>query len=135
MNLGISIGTIIVQPIIENSLIKTLIAAAIFTIALLFMEWTFLTGKARIVIDHGHVHTENLKRMRLTADQLEMHSKAFSQLLDNFVESAAPAFVSSSLFQEIIQVFSFISLLLKQSSRRRLGSAGIPAEDAEPPLY
>nr|WP_252400986.1 YetF domain-containing protein [Bacillus subtilis] len=44
------------------------------------MEWlqvksnfieTFLTGKASIVIDHGHVHTENLKRMRL-ADQLEM---------------------------------------------------------------
>ncbi|UPV79740.1 DUF421 domain-containing protein [Bacillus rugosus] len=35
-----------------------------------FIE-TFLTGKARIVIDHGHVHTENLKRMRL-ADQLEM---------------------------------------------------------------
>nr|WP_238348773.1 hypothetical protein [Bacillus spizizenii] len=80
VNSGISIGTIIVQPIIENSLIKTLIAAAIFTIALLFMEWTFLTGKARIVIDHGHVHTENLKRMRLTLISL----KCIRKLLANY---------------------------------------------------
>ncbi|MFB0637577.1 YetF domain-containing protein [Bacillus rugosus] len=55
-----------------------------FTIALLFMEWlqvksnlieTFLTGKARIVIDNGHVHTKNLKRMWRTPDQLEMQLK------------------------------------------------------------
>ncbi|MDO8223885.1 DUF421 domain-containing protein [Bacillus cabrialesii] len=77
----ISIGTIIVQPIIENSLVKTLIGAAIFTLTLIFMEWLqirfnliekMLTGKAKIVIENGHLRIENLKRMRLTADQLEM---------------------------------------------------------------
>lgn len=31
-----------------------------------------LTGKAKIVIENGQLHIENLKRMRLTADQLEM---------------------------------------------------------------
>ncbi|MEC0419276.1 DUF421 domain-containing protein [Bacillus subtilis] len=77
----ISIGTIIVQPIIEYSLFKTLIAAAIFTITLIVMEWIqmrsnfiekMLTGKAKIVIENGQLHIENLKKMRLTADQLEM---------------------------------------------------------------
>ncbi|RPJ99718.1 hypothetical protein BSBH6_03730 [Bacillus subtilis] len=55
----ISIGTIIVQPIIENSLVKTLIGAAIFTLTLILMEWLqirfnliekMLTGKAKIGI-------------------------------------------------------------------------------------
>ncbi|MGW6084540.1 DUF421 domain-containing protein, partial [Bacillus subtilis] len=74
-------GTIIVQPIIEYSLFKTLIAAAIFTSTLIVMEWIqmksntiekMLTGKAKIVIENGQLHIENLKKMRLTADQLEM---------------------------------------------------------------
>jgi len=52
--------TIIVQPIIENSLFKTLIGAAIFTLTLILMEWLqirfnliekMLTGKAKIVIE------------------------------------------------------------------------------------
>lgn len=77
----ISIGTIIVQPIIEYSLFKTLIAAAIFTITLIVIEWIqmrsnfiekMLTGKAKVVIENGQLHIENLKKMRLTVDQLEM---------------------------------------------------------------
>lgn len=77
----ISIGTIIVQPIIKYSLFKTLIAAAIFTITLIVIEWIqmrsnfiekMLTGKAKIVIENGQLHIENLKKMRLTVDQLEM---------------------------------------------------------------
>lgn len=79
----ISIGrTIIVQPIIKYSLFKTLIAAAIFTITLIVIEWIqmrsnfiekMLTGKAKVVIENGQLHIENLKKMRLTVDQLEMH--------------------------------------------------------------
>lgn len=77
----ISIGTIIVQPIIETSLWKTLVAASIFTVALILMEWfqvkanwmeKFLTGKAKLVIEDGKLHVENMKKLRLTADQLEM---------------------------------------------------------------
>ncbi|WP_420976490.1 DUF421 domain-containing protein [Bacillus vallismortis] len=77
----ISIGTIIVQPIIETSLWKTLVAASIFTVALILMEWfqvkanwmeKFLTGKAKLVIEDGKLHVENMKKLRLTVDQLEM---------------------------------------------------------------
>lgn len=77
----ISIGTIIVQPILETSLLKTLIATTIFIIVLILMEWfqvkanwieNFLTGKAKLVIEDGQLNIENLKKLRLTADQLEM---------------------------------------------------------------
>ncbi|ARW07893.1 DUF421 domain-containing protein [Bacillus atrophaeus] len=77
----ISIGTLIVQPIVETSLWKTLIAATIFTVALVLMEWfqvkanwveKFLTGKAKLVIEDGQINIDNLRKMRLTVDQLEM---------------------------------------------------------------
>ncbi|ASS72246.1 DUF421 domain-containing protein [Bacillus atrophaeus] len=77
----ISIGTLIVQPIVETSLWKTLIAAIIFTVALVLMEWfqvkanwveKFLTGKAKLVIEDGQINIDNLRKMRLTVDQLEM---------------------------------------------------------------
>ncbi|MCG8396627.1 DUF421 domain-containing protein [Bacillus atrophaeus] len=77
----ISIGTLIVQPIVETSLWKTLIAAIIFTVALVLMEWfqvkanwaeKFLTGKAKLVIEDGQLNIDNLRKMRLTVDQLEM---------------------------------------------------------------
>ncbi|MDU0074826.1 MULTISPECIES: DUF421 domain-containing protein [Bacillus] len=77
----ISIGTIIVHPILETSLLKTLIAASILFSALILMEWIqvkvnwiefFLTGKSKFVIEDGQLNIENLKKLRLTADQLEM---------------------------------------------------------------
>ncbi|AEP88871.1 sporulation protein YdfR [Bacillus spizizenii TU-B-10] len=80
----ISIGTIIVQPIIETSLWKTLVAASIFTVALILMEWfqikanwmeKFITGKAKLVIEDGKLNIENMKKLRLTVDQLEMRMR------------------------------------------------------------
>ncbi|MEC2065839.1 DUF421 domain-containing protein [Bacillus inaquosorum] len=80
----ISIGTIIVQPIIETSLWRTLVAASIFTVALLLMEWfqikanwveKFITGKAKLVIEDGKLNIENMKKLRLTVDQLEMRMR------------------------------------------------------------
>ncbi|MFP7320541.1 DUF421 domain-containing protein [Bacillus spizizenii] len=80
----ISIGTIIVQPIIETSLWKTLVAASIFTLALILMEWfqikanwmeKFITGKAKLVIEDGKLNIENMKKLRLTVDQLEMRMR------------------------------------------------------------
>ncbi|MGY5389361.1 DUF421 domain-containing protein [Bacillus spizizenii] len=80
----ISIGTIIVQPIIETSLWKTLVAASIFTVALILMEWfqikanwmeKFITGKAKLVIEDGKLNIENMTKLRLTVDQLEMRMR------------------------------------------------------------
>jgi uncharacterized membrane protein YcaP (DUF421 family) len=77
----ISLGTIIVQPIVEKSMIKAIGGAAIFVIAILVLEYLqlksntfekFLTGKSKIVIQNGKLDTQTLKNLRLTADQLEM---------------------------------------------------------------
>lgn len=77
----ISIGTIIVQPIVEKSVMKAIVAAAIFVISLLILEYLelksntfekFITGKSKIVINNGTLNIQNLKKLRLTVDQLEM---------------------------------------------------------------
>lgn len=77
----ISIGAIIVQPIIEDSVTKTIITIAIFIAVLVFVEYLQLkfnaleklfTGKAKSVIENGQINYENLKKMRITIDKLEM---------------------------------------------------------------
>ncbi|QHE50596.1 DUF421 domain-containing protein [Pontibacillus sp. HMF3514] len=77
----ISIGSIIIQPIIETSIVRTLIASAVFIFALMVMEELqiksnkmekFLTGKSRIVIKNGIIQEDQLRKLRLSVDQLEM---------------------------------------------------------------
>lgn len=77
----ISIGSIIIQPIIEESIKRTIIAAAVFAASMIFMEYLqirsntlekLLTGKAKVVIQDGEIVVMNLKKLRFTADQLEM---------------------------------------------------------------
>ena len=77
----VSIGTIIVQPIVGKSVIKAIIGAAIFVTSLVILEYLqlkfnilekFITGKSKIVIENGALNIKNLKKLRLTVDQLEM---------------------------------------------------------------
>ncbi|YCA45876.1 DUF421 domain-containing protein [Bacillus sp. JZ8] len=77
----ISLGTIIVQPIVEKSMVKAIGGAAVFTLAILILEYIqvksnafekFLTGKSKIVIQNGQLDTKSLKKLRLTVDQLEI---------------------------------------------------------------
>ncbi|MGO1712792.1 MAG: DUF421 domain-containing protein [Senegalia sp. (in: firmicutes)] len=77
----ISIGSLIVQPIAEKSVTKTVIIAAIFIVFTIILELLqvkinlmekIITGKSLIVIDDGNINIENLKKLRLTVDQLEM---------------------------------------------------------------
>ncbi|WP_026476411.1 DUF421 domain-containing protein [Alkaliphilus transvaalensis] len=77
----ISIGNIIVQPIIETSPWRTIVAASIFIIFLIIVEYlqvnfnlleNILTGKGIIVILNGQIVPENLRKLRFTVDQLEM---------------------------------------------------------------
>ncbi|MEH6989912.1 DUF421 domain-containing protein [Cytobacillus firmus] len=77
----ISIGSIIIQPIIETSVWKTIVAAGIFVGSLILMEYLqvrynfiekFITGKSKIVIENGKLKTANMRKLRFTADQLEM---------------------------------------------------------------
>jgi len=77
----ISIGTLIVQPIVENSVIKAIAASTIFVATILLLEylqlkWDFfenlITGKAKVVIKDGVLQRHTLKQLRLTIDQMEM---------------------------------------------------------------
>lgn len=89
----ISIGTIIVQPIVEKSMWKAIIGAGVFVAAILILETLelkmnffekFITGKSKIVIQNGKLDIKTLKKMRLTVDQLEMRmrNKGISRIED-----------------------------------------------------
>lgn len=80
----ISIGTIVVQPIVEKSIIKAIVGAAIFVASIIILEYLelkfnifeqFITGKSKIIIENGTLNTQNLKKLRLTVDQLEMRMR------------------------------------------------------------
>lgn len=89
----ISIGTIIVQPIADHSILITIVAAAVFIGVLIVVEWLqvrwnaferLIKGPAVIVIEEGQLQAKNLKKLRLTVDELEMslRGQGISRLSD-----------------------------------------------------
>ncbi len=77
----ISIGSLIVQPIANKSVQRTFITIVVFTAFIIIMEYlevksnlieNLLSGKAKVVIKEGVIMQENLKKLRMTVDQLEM---------------------------------------------------------------
>lgn len=89
----ISIGTIIVQPIADHSILITIVAAAVFIIVLIVVEWLqvrwgalerLIKGPAVIVIAEGQLQPKNLRKLRLTVDELEMslRGQGISRLSD-----------------------------------------------------
>ena len=77
----ISIGNLMIQPVSERNIFVTFLIALLLVLVLIFMEYiqmksdkfeSFITGKGILVIENGVVLTDNLKRMRLTFDQLEV---------------------------------------------------------------
>ncbi|MCG7376085.1 DUF421 domain-containing protein [Paenibacillus sp. ACRSA] len=78
----ISIGTTIVQPIANHELGKAIGSATVFIATLLVVEvlqlkFNFferlMSGSSKIVVEDGKIIVPNLKKMRYTVDQLEMH--------------------------------------------------------------
>ncbi|MDQ0196622.1 DUF421 domain-containing protein [Paenibacillus wynnii] len=77
----VSIGTVIVQPIANKSIWMAIIAATTFIFILVLVEFLqiksngiekFIRGSSVIVIKNGELQVEELKKHRLTVDQLEM---------------------------------------------------------------
>ena len=77
----ISIGQIIVQPIVETKVWRAIGGAAIFIAVLIVTELlqvhfnffeNLITGKAKVVIEDGIIKEKELKKLRFTVDQLEM---------------------------------------------------------------
>ena len=82
--LMLSIGTIIVQPIVEKSVLKAIGGAAVFVASVWVFDYLqlksntfekFITGKSKIVVENGVINTQNLKKLHLTVDQLEMRMR------------------------------------------------------------
>ncbi|GAA0373748.1 DUF421 domain-containing protein [Bacillus horti] len=77
----VSVGTVIVQPVIQKNVWKTILAIAIISVLLIIIEFLqmkfnlfdiIFSGKSKVIIKDGKPHTENLMKLRLGIDQLEM---------------------------------------------------------------
>ncbi|KAB7672124.1 DUF421 domain-containing protein [Bacillus sp. B1-b2] len=77
----IGIGSLLIQPVAGKNIWTTILVGGVLVGTLLVMEFlqiksnTFeklITGKAKVVIDNGTLNETNLKKLRLTVDQLEM---------------------------------------------------------------
>lgn len=83
----IAIGTILIEPLVGKELYRayaavTLIVGALVALEHLQMRWSFLerlfTGKSITVIQNGTIQYENLRKIRMTINQLEMHLRQAS---------------------------------------------------------
>lgn len=77
----ISVGSIIIQPVINHGILNTIAATGIFILFLMVVEYLtmkfnglekLITGKSKVVIQNGQLQTNTLKKLRLTVDKLEM---------------------------------------------------------------
>lgn len=77
----IGIGSLLVQPLSDRNIWVTIGVGAVLIVTLIAMEYgqiksdkmeSFITGKSKMVVENGEINENNLKKMRLTVDQLEM---------------------------------------------------------------
>lgn len=79
--LMISIGTLLIQPVSEKNIWVTFLIASLLVITLIVVEYLqiksdlferFFSGNSILVIEDGNLKIDNLKKLRLTVDKLEM---------------------------------------------------------------
>ncbi|MGD7045900.1 DUF421 domain-containing protein [Jeotgalibacillus proteolyticus] len=77
----IGIGSLLIQPLAGENIWTTLMVGAVLVVTLVGMEFfqiksdgveKVITGKSKIIVENGHLHEKNLRKLRLTVDQLEM---------------------------------------------------------------
>lgn len=77
----IGIGSLLIQPIAGEDIWTTILVGGVLVGTLIIMEFVqiksdvfekLITGKAKVVLDNGVLNEKNLKKLRLTVDQLEM---------------------------------------------------------------
>ncbi len=77
----IAIGSLLIQPVAGENIWNTFLVGAILVVTLLAMEYIqiksdrmekWITGKAKVVIDNGMMNEQNMRKLRLSVDQLEM---------------------------------------------------------------
>jgi uncharacterized membrane protein YcaP (DUF421 family) len=77
----IGIGSLLVQPLAGKNIWITLAVGSILVLTLIAMEYgqiksdaieKFITGKSKVLVENGTIHEKNLRKLRMTVDQLEM---------------------------------------------------------------
>ncbi|WP_394175579.1 DUF421 domain-containing protein [Guptibacillus hwajinpoensis] len=77
----ISIGSLLVQPIVGKNILTTLLVGLALVLSLVFVEYSqlkfdwlerFITGRSKVIIKNGVIEEKKLKKLRFTVDQLEM---------------------------------------------------------------
>lgn len=76
----IAFGTLIIQPVTGHGLWTTFVIGAVLILSLMATEYfnlksdnseSLITGKSVVLIENGQLNVNNLKKVRLTVDQLE----------------------------------------------------------------
>ncbi|SOC40836.1 DUF421 domain-containing protein [Ureibacillus acetophenoni] len=135
----IGIGSLLIQPIAGEDIWTTILVGGVLVGTLLVMEFmqlksdTFeklITGKAKVVIENGNLNEKNLKKLRLTVDQLEMKLRQYNvsklsdvkwatlepngQLGFELIQDAQP--VTKKDFEEFKQIMLNLSLSHSQEN-------------------
>ncbi|MFC3041182.1 DUF421 domain-containing protein [Virgibacillus xinjiangensis] len=78
----IGIGSLLIQPIAGESVWLTLGVGLVLVLSLIALEFiqikgdffeSLITGKSKVLIENGQIQQKNLRKVRLTVDQLEMN--------------------------------------------------------------
>ncbi|GAB3792626.1 DUF421 domain-containing protein [Virgibacillus kimchii] len=76
----IGIGSLLIQPLAGRNIWVTLAVGFMLILTLIVIEYvqirfnifeTLITGSAKVIIENGKLNEKNLRKMRLTVDQLE----------------------------------------------------------------
>jgi len=89
----VSIGTLLIQPVVGKNVWFTFLVGALMVGTLLIMEYLelkgdpfekIITGKSRTLIENGQLNEKNMRKLRMTMDQLEMklRQKSVSKISD-----------------------------------------------------
>ncbi|KAA0550037.1 DUF421 domain-containing protein [Bacillus sp. BGMRC 2118] len=77
----IGIGSLLVQPLVGKNVWATLTVGLVLVTTLVIIEYgqirfdfleKFITGRSKILIENGNINVKNLRKIRLSIDQLEM---------------------------------------------------------------
>lgn len=80
--LMIAVGTLLIQPVASKNLWQTLLLSFILVVTLMLFElislkWDFfeglVRGRSKIIVENGMLNIRNMRKLRLTVDELEMH--------------------------------------------------------------
>ncbi|MFD2762336.1 YetF domain-containing protein [Lentibacillus juripiscarius] len=78
----IGIGSLLIQPVSGKNIWVTLAVGTLLIATLFIMEYAqvkgnifekIITGKSKVLVENGTVKEQNLKKLRMTVDQLEMN--------------------------------------------------------------